>query len=796
MARVVYSERKLQGQRPPERVRPTEWEPWLQEQPWFNRAATSLAENFPATVEHLLVPAELRKRVLLDIMNPRNGISSGYGTLADLVMRGLVRTILTTNFDPCLPDALRARHPHIKHIAEVNRGPGDFGEFDVFNKCQIVWLHGKAEQYSDKNSRGEIGSLDDSLTQLLRPLLKASPVIVIGYRGSEPSIMEGLFGQSDAGRLDFRNGIYWCTRGGEEPHTKVLELAQRLSSNFTFIEIEGFDEVLGDAAKQLIGRDRFSETLAHSDVGQRSFDERICLGATLDDLDMDLALVSLTTYCEHLRRSPLTRDALLPLMREQGLLLRNTRGEDDVTYGAILLFGKNTQQFVPQAVVTVTELGKKREVYDGNLLSQRLRLLEKIESADVNPVVKLKKRRSHEDQPAYQQRALVELLVNLLVHRDYEIERSANIDIQPSTQIAFKNPGGLTPKMAKLVSVDSDGKIGIGAGATDPRNVSLCDIFFGLRAMERAGTGLVDVNKLMIEAGGESAFFHNQQEGTFSAIVRQAATTAGSKLVAHSTHPTGVYVLNLLPVVSLPTHVTIVRLTARFWDSTASVDLADCGVFIARSFEGAHEFWSFAPLDTLLRVLAPIADVEASDSIPRSEIEEDEDKRRVLSWLLREHLEAHIEDFEEEGLLLEGDKIHRAFFTGEDGGNRTIVWDSPQKRGNRREAVKQRNEERPWFENEGFGYALVYMNGRWYIRIKPFYMFTGADAKTPLPSFARTAKATRRMKFDKNKNVETDLVFWAVFLADGRSTINLGIPNEYDILVDATYLSVEVPEAR
>jgi len=796
IAKIVYSERKLQGQRPPERVRPTEWEPWLQEQTWFNRAAMSLAENFPAIVEHLLVPAELRKRVLLDIMNPRNGISSGYGTLADLVMRGLVRTILTTNFDPCLPDALRARHPHIKHIAEVNRGPGDFGEFDVFNKCQIVWLHGKAEQYSDKNSRGEIGSLDDSLIQLLRPLLKASPVIVIGYRGSEPSIMEGLFGQSDAGRLDFRNGIYWCTRSGEEPHPKVLELAQRLSSNFTFVEIEGFDEVLGNAAKQLIGRDRFSETLAQSDVGQRSFDERICLGATLDDLDMDLALVSLTTYCEQLRRSPLTRDALLPLMREQGLLLRNTQGEDDITYGAILLFGKNTQRFVPQAVVTLTELGKKREVYDGNLLSQRLRLLEKIESADVNPVVKLKKRRSHEDQPAYQQRALVELLVNLLVHRDYEVERSANIDIQPGTQIAFKNPGGLTPKMAKLVSVDSDGKIGIAAGATDPRNVSLCDIFFGLRAMERAGTGLVDVNKLMIEAGGESAFFHNQQEGTFSAIVRQAATTAGSKLVAHSTHPTGVYVLNLLPVVSLPTHVTIVRLTARFWDCTSSVDLADCGVFIARSFEGAHEFWSFAPLDILLRVLAPIADVEASDSIPRFEIEEDEDKRRVLSWLLREHLEAHIEDFEEEGLLLEGDKIHRAFFTGKDGGNRMIVWDSPQKRGNRREVVKQRNEERPWFENEGFGYALVYMSGRWYIRIKPFYMFTGADAKTPLPSFARTAKATRRMKFDKNKNVETDLVFWAVFLADGGSTINLGIPDEYDILVDATYLNVEVPEAR
>ena len=90
IARIVYSERKLLGARPPERVKPSEWEPWLREQTWFNEAAESLAENFPATVEHLLVPAELRKRVLLEIMNPSNGISSGYGVLAELVMRGLV----------------------------------------------------------------------------------------------------------------------------------------------------------------------------------------------------------------------------------------------------------------------------------------------------------------------------------------------------------------------------------------------------------------------------------------------------------------------------------------------------------------------------------------------------------------------------------------------------------------------------------------------------------------------------------------------------------------------------------
>lgn len=152
---------------------------------------------------------------------------------------------------------------------------------------------------------------------------------------------------------------------------------------------------------------------------------------TLQDLDLDLALVTLTLYSEQLHRAPLTRDALLPLMREQGLLLTDEEGDDQITNGALLLFGKSPQQFLPQSVVSVTEQGKKREVYDGNLLAQRHRLLEKLQSSDVNPIVKLKRQRTHDDQPAYHRRALVELLVNLLVHRDYEIERSSNIDVLP-----------------------------------------------------------------------------------------------------------------------------------------------------------------------------------------------------------------------------------------------------------------------------------------------------------------------------------------------------------------------------
>src|SRR5260370_22069601 len=47
IARIVYSERVLRNSRPPERVKPSEWESWLQELEWFIPASDRLAENFP-----------------------------------------------------------------------------------------------------------------------------------------------------------------------------------------------------------------------------------------------------------------------------------------------------------------------------------------------------------------------------------------------------------------------------------------------------------------------------------------------------------------------------------------------------------------------------------------------------------------------------------------------------------------------------------------------------------------------------------------------------------------------------
>ena len=50
------------------------------------------------------------------------------------------------------------------------------------------------------------------------------------------------------------------------------------------------------------------------------------------------------------------------------------------------------------------------------------------------------------------------------------------------------------------------------------------------------------------------------------------------------------------------------------------------------------------------------------------------------------------------------------------------------------------------------------------------------------------------MKFDRNKSVEADLTFWSSFLSRGNPTINVGERHVNDLVLEASFLTVEVPE--
>jgi len=786
LARRVYADRELGGKVAPHQVRQTEWLRWLGDQPWFISEPDRLAENFPLVVEHLLRPQDYRRRQLLELLQMAgSGVSKGYEALTDLVLKGLVRTVMTTNFDACLPTAMAAQRAHLPRLCEVNRTPGDLREFDLYARAQIIWLHGRVESYGDQNSGVETQSLASDLKAQLNPLLRFSPLVVVGYRGSEPSISVDLLLGGRAAALDYPRGIYWCTREGEGLHPQVQQLADAIGSNFVHLEVTGFDELMSDLREELRGEDCYSRRLtADTATGQEAFTDRPASGATVDEIDHDLALATLQQYCANLGRPAVTHDTLMPLLRELRLVVSDD-GVERPTYGCILLFAKELERRFPHAVVSASIGGKKRSVFEGNLLVQRRALLTWLEGPDVNPLLKIKKIATHTEELTYSARALVELLINMIVHRDYERPEPALIRVGAGVDIEFSNPGGLVDELKSKVSFDADGRFtAVPEGYA--RNRALCDVFTGIRAMEWRGTGIPDVIKLAKSSGGDARFAIDAK-GDFVANMTQRLTTAG---VGRSDGPTGAYVLNSLPFASMPDEVSVVTVRGPVSEQSAP-QLDDAGTYVITRND---ELYSFTPLPVLKHALGP--HVLIGQTASRRDLEADPDKRRVLSWLLRRHFERHLLGFRDDGFELEEGRGTRAFFVGDGEGPRALRYDSPLRRNVRREVVKRRAEgQRAWFENEGVGYEVKSLGDTWAIRIKPFYMFTGADARTPLPSFARTVRATRRIKFDRNDSVDSDLTFWARFLSRGQPTINIGQNGTSDLILDGAFLSIELSES-
>lgn len=785
IARRYYAER-VSGKLLPEQVKTSEWMGWLSQQPWFNSDPSRMSENFPAAVKHLLTPQAYRQKVLLDLTMPDGEIGQGYRRLAELVLRGLAGTILTTNFDVCLPQALNDKRPHIRHVAEVNRGPGDFREFDIFHRAQIVWLHGKAEQYTDKNLAEEVQELDPKLIGVLLPLLQSTPLIVVGYRGAEPSIMTSLLGEE--GDLAFKHGLYWCHRGGGELHPNVEKLRARLGGNFKLCEVDGFDELFADLDKKLARQQRALGG-PHS-AAPRNFDDQVVVGATIADLDLDLALSVTREYARKLHLKEPTSATLRSFLRELGLLVASDG--DLPSVAAILLFGKEPQRFLPYSVVTATIDGKRRKVMSGNLLKQQEDLLEWLALEEVNPKLKVKLRDRHEVRPAYPERALFELCVNLLVHRDYADSRTATVQAFAGGRMQFENPGALPDSVADEVHMDVDGQFEPVQDLTSPRNPALCDIFYGLSSMERAGTGLSDVRNYAREGDGSAVFSVPPGSDSFRAEIYQPKASGKGSLVARDMRPIGTYILNLMPFTSLPASVSRVTVKGKLEEISRRVPLHEIGTALIRG----DELWSFAPAPLLQSVLKPVMTEPTVPTSAREDMEADADLARVLSWLLRKHFEGQIRRLQSLGLMLDSEKkSKRAYFFGENGSPRLLIYDTPARRGVPREVVKQRGEApRVWFENEGIAFEVTRFGSLWGVRVKPFYMFTGPDARTPLPGYARTAKATRRMKYDRNQSVSSDLTFWARFISQGAPVLNLGRGPTEDLLLQGAFVTVDVPE--
>ena len=789
IGRHAFAEREKGSVNAFSNVTQTDGMNFLRKQGWFDR--NQLAECFPLAVQHLLRPQSTRQQFFHQHTRYQV-ISPGYRALGRMFLRQLCRTILTTNFDPLLKDAFHEHKQQLHEIVEVNQMPGDMTRFDVHRRCQIVYLHGSIEHYTDRNLPEEVQQLNIPLAKRLWPMLADAPLIVVGYRGAEPSIVKHLLGGGIKESYGFKHGIYWCCRNPDEVHPQVRELAELIPQNFSLLKITGFDELICDLDAELSGETCYAEQKA-AEVQQPSWDRSPVAGGEMDEIDEAALITTLTDYCENLQLGKMDRSRLDKMLIDRSLAVY-VDGRLVPTNACLLLFGKDPQKRFPHALVTLLAERKRQSVFAGSLLRQLRDLRANLQSNEINPVLRVKNATGAEEIAAYSPRAVTELVANMLVHRNYEVLEFGTVHHEPGQSLAFANPGGLVPEVQQQIIIDANGNFQPKRNVSDCRNPVLADLFCGINQMDKQGSGLPDVQETMIKHGGR-AEFRVLEDNTFLEVkLLQAEQPTASQLVATRRIQTEVYTTNLLSFKVLPSVIYQMPLfdaslrRPNFESDDERNNLPMCLV-------AGGSMLSFGDLRAVPHFAARHGAVGLVQEWELDDFLKEDVRRKHFVWLLGLHWNRHLAHFREDGLYLEY-RRKRAFFHLLEGTANTIRYTSWLGRRVKRDVVKTRGEQGQEHENEGFFFRIEEMGGEWGIQVNPTYVFTDADGQTPLPPKFQTRRSTRRMKFDRNKMVGDDLMFWSRYLGGESEAINLGLGWDDDILIDMRFVFAELPVSK
>lgn len=772
-------------------VKRSDWLRWVQHHTWYRQDA-SAADNYSVVIHNLLQPRENRKEFFLRLISPSVPASRGYEHLLDLMDQRRIQTVLTTNFDRVLPDLhVMRRRPH--HL-EIIRTPADYTKFSTSpTHPQLIYLHGSVEHYTDQNLLEEVQRLDENLVSLLIPVLRDHPLIVIGYRGAEPSIMQHLLADQRSRTNMFRQGIYWCVLASNTVHSEVSALVDRLTGNMQLVEVSGFDEVmeiLAETCAALPKSAPMSSIPQFSDDSRLPFDMKVVQGADLEEFDWARVHLQIVSYCRKMQievPANITREWLLSRM-EQLDVVRQTGTGLHPTNAGYLMFAINPASRVAGAVCHLCLQGEEQRVVEGNLWRQLDTLSDLF--AAVNQPFRLKASVSESVYP-YPPLALKELLVNALVHRAYDVQEPMGIDIEAKF-IRLVNPGGLVEAIFQRFNIRLQEQIELGArGITGYRNPVIADLFYGAGAMDKEGSGLPDVHTQVVR--NEAKVFFGPADDTnqtFRALIyrrqEEADTTTRTAAPAISKSK---YFANMLAVLDIPEYVWRART-----ECGAGIEVLNhAGTSTPPPFalKRRAELLTFADLSNTPNVFERSIDHTTIEAVRTSAIIANPDGRRNLVELLNRSLYRFLES---RALLIDTFR-KRCYFGRTEQGPREIRYQASFRQAIRtvtKPVVSKRTDKILYWQHEALGFGFESFGSEWVLRILPGYVFT-KDGRCTFLHYSRVgALATRKAARDFNLQVYNDLVFWTWVLSEGRDNFEVELGDARSLSVRGLLLSCEL----
>lgn len=248
----------------------------------------------------------------------------------------------------------------------------------------------------------------------------------------------------------------------------------------------------------------------------KAFDMCPCREASIDDLD--LSLFSRLYLPNAIAEDVLEADNRT--IKEQLASLRLFDKQTDCpTNAAVLLFGKNTKYFFPGAYIqhvffdgldNAADISNQNE-FSGNLLSMLPKLEAFVETSVIqkrpSPVSVLQE----EILVNYPQWAIRELLMNAVMHRDYQSNTPTKF-YQYKDRLEIVNPGGLYGNARPENFPD----------VNDYRNPVIAEALKVMGYVNKFNRGIARVQKELVDNGNGKAYFTVDKVTVFSVNVTNA----------------------------------------------------------------------------------------------------------------------------------------------------------------------------------------------------------------------------------------------------------------------------------
>lgn len=196
-----------------------------------------------------------RQALLAQYFEPEDGDDDGgkaptaaHRAIAQLVQRGSIRVILTTNFDRLMERALQevGISPQVVHRPEAIDAMKPLAHSQV----TVIKLHGDYADLDQRNTVDELESYPEAQRELLERVLDEYGLIVCGW----PADWDTALVRAVEGTRSRRYPLFWSTYG------QLGSAARRLTAQHGAVIIEGMsaDELFIDLVQRVDALDRLS----------------------------------------------------------------------------------------------------------------------------------------------------------------------------------------------------------------------------------------------------------------------------------------------------------------------------------------------------------------------------------------------------------------------------------------------------------------------------------------------------------------------------------------------------------